>query len=276
MMLERPATRALLLLCSFVVPSASADRVAPPNVIELPPYAKPCVEPEGSLPSLGAISASSGAATYTLPGYAPCPLDCDTGLYEGAQIATAAGGQIAMQTGDAWVQLGSDSAAQLRREPDGSLTLVVERGHARVMRLGTGAIPRVETPDLAAVTAGDDVVANVTAGGASSLCSWSEPLDVRTKATGQVSRAATGECVAPGVSQVATLDVSIADVARCAVAVGDFDPFDVASGPTPGTPPLFPPPPFPPPVCTSGSCIGTPSPQRIPVVEQPGGYEPPP
>jgi hypothetical protein len=243
MMLDRTLARfvAVFLLAA---PAAQADRAVPPNVIDLPPYATPCEDVAGGT-EVGAVSAITGTASHATPGCEPEPLLCDAVLRDGDRLATTDGGQLAMNVGGAWVQLGSDSAAVLRRDPDGTLVLAVERGHARVMRLGTGEVPRVETPDVVAVTAGDDVAARVAPDG-SSICSWAEPLDV-----------------------------SIADVANCAVAVGHLDPFDVAS-PVPGPPPVFPPPPFPPPVCTSGTCTGPPGPQRIPVVEQPGGYEPPP
>jgi len=274
MTLGRMLPRALVLT-ALLAPAAWADRVAVPNEIGLPAY--PCEATDGRT-AIGAVSALTGAATFSTPGCAPAPLACDAALHGGERLATAAGGQLGLQVGDAWVQLSDDSAATLRQETDGTTTLVVERGTARVMRVGDGPAPRVETPDLAATAPGDDVVARV-ADGASSLCSWSEPLDVRTKATGAVSQAATGECVAPGAAVAATF-VSTADVARCGVAVGDLTPYDVAAGPTPYLPPPeFPPPIVPPPLCTNGSCTGPeppPPPARIPVVENPGGFEPPP
>lgn len=277
MRLDRTLLR-MLVLTSLLAPAARADHVAVPNVIDLPPYAAPCDEGDGR-PAVASVSALSGTASYGAPGCTPAPLACDGGLHAGDRIATTEESQLALQVGDAWVQLAGDSAAVLRPEPDGTTTLVLERGRARVMRLGNGPAPRVETPDLAAVTPGEDVVARVAEGG-SSLCSWSEPLEVRTKATGAVSRAATGECVAPGATVAATLDVSTADVARCDVAVGDLTPFEVASGPTPFLPPpQFPPPFLPPPLCVGGTCTGTttpPSPAHIPIVEPPGGFEPPP
>jgi hypothetical protein len=169
MKLDRTLLRMLVLL-PLVASPARADKVAVPNVIDLPPYATPCDEGDGRAP-IGSVSALTGSATYGAPGCAPAPLACDQALRAGDRIATADGGSLAFAVGDAWVQLAGDSAAVLRPEADGSTTLVVERGRARVMRLGSGPAPRVETPDLAAVAPGDDVVARV-ADGQSSLCSW--------------------------------------------------------------------------------------------------------
>lgn len=275
----RAPVRWIAAACIAAPLAASADTIPPRNAIDLPPYASPCEEVAGG-DAIGSVSALTGAATHATPGCEPLPLACDARLGAGTRLATAAGGQVALNAGGAWVQLGPDSAATLRRDADGTLVLDLERGHARAMRLGDGEVPRIETPHVAAVAAGDDVVARVGED-ASSLCSWADPLDVRNKATGQVTQAATGECSTPGVL-VASIGVSTADVAHCDVAVGNLDPFDVASGPLVPLPPQFPTPPLPPPICTSGSCTGPPpgppppAPPRIPVIEQPGGFEPPP
>ncbi len=274
MRLER-ALLGMLVAAALVAPPASADRPATPNVIELPPYTSPCDEAADAQSAIGGVTAISGTATHASPGCAPSPLGCEAFLREGDRLATTDGGELAMQVGGAWVQLAGDSAATLRRETDGSLVLALERGRVRVMRIGDGAVPRVETPELAAVAPGDDVAARA-GDGASSLCSWSDPVEVRTTATGRIASAPTGGCVAPGAQVAAALDVSTADVARCDVAVGDLTPFDVAAPPVAGTPPVFPPPPLPPPLCQNGSCGGTPKAPRIPVIEQPGGFEPPP
>lgn len=273
------ASRLLLALALGTGPAAEADVVpAPPNEIDLPPYARvpPC-EDDPARPELGTVIAQSGDATRALPGCAPAPLACETVLRAGDRIETGDGAQLAARVGGAWVQLASGTVALLRPDEDGGLVLAVERGRARVMRIGDGVVPRIETAELAALTAAEDVVAQA-GGGEASLCSWSDPIEVRTRATGAISRAEGGACVALGaeMAATATLAVSIAEVARCEVAVGDFEPFDVASGPPVGPPPVLPPP-LPPPLCISGTCGGTPPPPaRIPVVEQPGGYEPPP
>ena len=264
-----------VLLLAMLAPAAFADTVpAPPNAIDLPPYTAvpPCDELPGRA-TVGTITAQTGTVTRAAPGCAPEPLACDAALLDGDRVETEADARVAVRAGGAWVQLAGDSAALLRRESDGSLSLVVERGNARVMRLGEGPVPRVETRELAALEPGDDVAAQV-GDRASSVCSWSGPLDVRIRASGRITRATAGDCVLPDEAAAsASFVVSIADVARCEVAVGELEPFDVAGGP-PLPPPSFPPPPFPPPLCVSGACGGGGG--AIPVVEQPGGYEPPP
>jgi hypothetical protein len=65
-------------------------------------------------------------------------------------------------------------------------------------------------------------------------------------------------------------------VASCAIAVNDLTPVDVAAPPTVPGFPIGPPPVVPPPLCVGGACGNGTGPARIPVVELPAGFQPPP
>ena len=292
---------AVSIVAGFAL-AARADVRRTETDVDLPPYA-PCVEDDGR-PAVATVVAITGDATTASPGCGPRPLGCGSVVRAGDRIVTGAGSQAAFALGDRYVQVGSDANVVANGGPDESgADLAVGAGTVRVISTSDAPLPtRVATPQLETSTPGRDTVAVVGSDGrGSAICSYAEPIEVRSTAGGPLARTGTAttggaasDCVRAGVgadpgstatptgttAALAVAAPSIAEVGACDVA-GLFDPFDVAAGP-PGLGFDFPPPvPPPPPICQVGACSGgNPPPNKghagVPLVEPPAGYEPPP
>jgi hypothetical protein len=277
-------TKALLLLgVALAWPSAARA-----DDLEVPPYTAvpPCIDRTGGAP-VGTVVAVTGPVSIASPYCEPAPAVCGSVLYAGQVLTTGPGAQVALLADGRYVQLGADSRVAADASADGATRIAVEQGTARIIDVGSapGAPLTVATPALETRDPGSDVVASVDAAGASSICSWADPIEVRDG--DRVAPVAAGGCAGPattaGPSVATALPISIAAVGRCDVAVGDPTPTDVASGP-PGTPLPPTPPPLPPPTyCQGGACLPTPPPPPPPpavcctgIGEQPVGNEPPP
>jgi len=261
--------------------------------LEVPPYTAvpPCIDLAGG-PTVGTVVAMNGPVTISAPGCAPVAAECGSVLHAGQQLGTGAGAQAAVAAGGQYVQVAGDSQVTIGATDAGATRVVVDRGSARVIDVGTASSPGVEvaTPALETRDPGADVVASASEKG-SSICSWADPIEVRQG--GATSSVAAGDCATtPGFTPiagpigdttgatVAAIPISIGGVGHCGVAVGDPGPPQVAAGP-PGSTVPGPPPIIPPPYCVGGSCTGNTPPPPPPccpggIVEQPVIFEPPP
>ncbi|RIK97866.1 MAG: hypothetical protein DCC71_21465 [Proteobacteria bacterium] len=302
-----------MLAFASAAPFAAADVRRTEEEIEVPPYATapPCEDP-GDRPVIATVVAVTGEPTRALPECEPSPLGCGSTIHAGDQIVTGPGAHVALESADRYVQIGPDAKVITRATSDGAPDLAVEQGAVRVIAtsaIGTdaasAAVARVATPQLRTDAAGADTIASAGAAGGSAICSYAGPVAVVPIGGGPVRIAgraedpdgtpdvaagpatlAANDCVVAGggASAAAAPDapvVSIADVGSCDLA-GEFEPTDVALGPTGPGFPFAPPPPIPPPYCEAGSCgprrttPGPPTRAGIPLVESPAGYEPPP
>ena len=261
--------------------------------IEVPPYTAvpPCLDTSGN-PVVGTVIAVTGEVSIASPHCAPVPAACGTALHAGEFLTTSPGAQVALLSDGRYVQVGGDSRVDVGTTPDGATRIAVEQGTARVIDVGTAPGPAivVATPTLETRDPGADVVASVTAPGASSICSYADPIEVRggdrvsTVPPGSCAGVATNASPLPAVTAIAegggaaALPISIASVGRCDVAAGDLVPTDVASGPPEPPLPPNPPPPPPPPYCQGNSCLPPPPPPppTRTIIEQPVIPEPPP
>lgn len=133
-------------------------------------------------PAVGRVTSATGEVVAIAPDGSQRTLSCGDSIYSGDTLATGAGSNVGVLSGDYLTQLPGESRVEFAQTDTGQPDATLKRGMVRVIDVREGAgIARLAAGDAAVKVSGNDAEAYLLTekvGGYAMFCEWDAPLDV--------------------------------------------------------------------------------------------------